>query len=38
MYENAHQKLETVFTKQTPISYPDNLLLLDTFGKESQLI
>jgi hypothetical protein len=35
MYERAHPKIETTLTKQTPISYPNNLILVHT---ESQLM
>jgi hypothetical protein len=30
--------IETTLTKQTPVSYPDNLLSLDTVKQESQLM
>jgi hypothetical protein len=30
--------IETALTKQTPVSYPDNLLLLDTVKQKSQLM
>jgi hypothetical protein len=36
--ERAHPKIETTLTKQTSVSYPGNLLLVDTVKQKSQLM